>query len=106
MNISFTPELEQFIQSQVASGKYASIEDMIVAGIKLLEEREYIYQGRFEELQREIMIGVEASESGEVVDGEVGFNQIKQKLLSRRQQTDQWAIFVDLLFPQVAILRA
>ncbi|MGI2904578.1 type II toxin-antitoxin system ParD family antitoxin [Tolypothrix sp. VBCCA 56010] len=87
MNISFTPELEQFIQSQVASGKYASTEKVIVAGIKLLEERECIYQGRFEELQREIMVGVEASERGEIIDGETVFQQLKQKLQQRRQQT-------------------
>ncbi|RCJ37342.1 CopG family transcriptional regulator [Nostoc minutum NIES-26] len=87
MNISFTPELEQFIQSQVASGKYASTEEVIVAGIKLLEERECIYQGRFEELQREIMVGVEASERGEVIDGETVFQQLlEQKLQQRRQQ--------------------
>ena len=46
MNISLIPELEQFIQSQIASGKYTSTEEVIVAGIKLLEERECIYQGR------------------------------------------------------------
>ncbi len=89
MNISFTPELEQFIQSQVSSGKYDSIEEVIVAGIKLLEERECIYQGRFAQLQREIAIGVEASERGEVIDGEVVFHQLQQKLLSRRQQNDK-----------------
>jgi antitoxin ParD1/3/4 len=43
MSISLTPELEQFIQSQIASGKYASTEDVIIAGIKLLEERERIF---------------------------------------------------------------
>lgn len=58
MNISLTPELEQFIQNQVASGKYTSGEEVIIAGIRLLEERENIYKGRFEELRREIMIGV------------------------------------------------
>jgi antitoxin ParD1/3/4 len=87
MNISFTPELEQFIQSQVESGKYASTEEVIFAGIKLLEERESIYQGRFEELQREIMIGVEASERGEVIDGETVFYKLQQKLQQRREQT-------------------
>lgn len=80
MDISFTPELEQFIQNQVASGKYASTEEVIVAGVKLLEERECIYQGRFEELQREIMVGVEASQRGEVIDGETVFHQLEQKL--------------------------
>ncbi len=39
-----------------------------------------IYQGRFEELQREIMIGVEASQGGEVIDGETVFPQLQQKL--------------------------
>ena len=87
MNISFTPELEQFIQSQVKSGKYASTEEVVVAGIKLLEEREYLYQGRFKELQREIIIGVEVSERGEVIDGETVFHQLEQKLQQRRQQT-------------------
>ena len=89
MNISFTPELEQFIQSQVASGKYASTEEVIVAGIKLLEESESIYKGRFDELQREIMVGVEASERGEVIDGEMVFHHLEQKLQQRRQQTGE-----------------
>ena len=48
MSISLTPELEEFIQSQVESGKYSSTEEVIIAGIKLLKEREKIYQGRFE----------------------------------------------------------
>lgn len=34
MSISLTPELEQFIQGQVASGKYASTEEVIIAAIK------------------------------------------------------------------------
>ncbi|MCJ8280981.1 MAG: hypothetical protein MJK14_14140 [Rivularia sp. ALOHA_DT_140] len=59
---------------------------MIVAGIKLLEERELIYKGRFEELRWEIMIGVEASERGEVIDGETVLHQLEQKLQQRRQQ--------------------
>ena len=86
MSISLTPELEEFIQSQVESGKYSSTEEVIIAGIKLLKEREKIYQGRFEELKREIAIGVEASERGEVIDGEVVFRQLEQKLQQRRQQ--------------------
>ncbi len=38
MNVSLTPELEQFIQSQIESGRYASSDELIIAGIKLLEE--------------------------------------------------------------------
>jgi antitoxin ParD1/3/4 len=86
MNVSLTPELERFIQSQVESGKYSSSEEVILAAIKLLEVGENIYKGRFEELQRLILIGVEASERGEVVDGETVFHQLQQKLQQRREQ--------------------
>ncbi|MFB2898236.1 type II toxin-antitoxin system ParD family antitoxin [Aerosakkonemataceae cyanobacterium BLCC-F50] len=84
MNISLSSEIEKFIASQVESGKYSSAQEVIVAGIRLLEERERIYKGRFEELKREIMLGVEASERGEVVDGETVFSQLQQKLQQRR----------------------
>jgi antitoxin ParD1/3/4 len=79
MNISLTTELEQFIQNQVASGKYTSNEEVILAGIRLLEERERIYKGRFEELQREIAIGVEQLDRGERLDGREVIEQLRQK---------------------------
>ncbi|MEH2012984.1 type II toxin-antitoxin system ParD family antitoxin [Nostoc sp.] len=79
MNISLTTELEQFIQSQVTSGKYTSSEEVILAGIRLLEERERIYKGRFEELQREIEIGVKQLDSGERLDGREIIEQLRQK---------------------------
>jgi len=89
MNISLTPELEQSIQKQIESGKYTSAEDVITAGIKLLEERERIYKGRFEELKKEIAIGIEAAERGEVIDGEIVFRELREKLQQRRQKTEQ-----------------
>jgi antitoxin ParD1/3/4 len=79
MNISLTIELEQFIQSQVTSGKYTSSEEVILAGIRLLEQRERIYKGRFEELQREIMIGVEQLDRQERLDGREVIEQLRQK---------------------------
>ncbi|MEH2027156.1 type II toxin-antitoxin system ParD family antitoxin [Nostoc sp.] len=89
MNISLTTQLEQFIQSQVASGKYTSSEEVILAGIRLLEERERIYKGRFEELQREIMIGVEQLDSGERLDGREVIEQLRQKNQALRKAQAQ-----------------
>lgn len=83
MNISLTLELEQFIQTRIGSGKYTSAEEVILAGIKLLEERERIYKGRFEELKKEIEIGIEAAERGEVIDGETVFRELEEKLRYR-----------------------
>ncbi|MEH2296672.1 type II toxin-antitoxin system ParD family antitoxin [Nostoc sp.] len=89
MNISLTTELEQFIQSQVANGKYTSSEEVIIAGIRLLEERERIYKGRFEELQREIMIGVEQLERGERLDGKEVIEQLRQRNQALRKTQAQ-----------------
>ncbi len=80
MPITLPPELEQFIQIQVASGKYASVDEVFLAGIKLLEERERLYQGRFKELRREVMVGVEEAEQGELLDAETVISGLQEKL--------------------------
>ncbi len=85
MNIPLTPELEQFIENQVTSGKYASTEEVIIAAIKLLEKRERIYKGRYEELKQEIMVGVEQLERGERLDGKEVIEQLRQKNQAMRK---------------------
>ena len=89
MNVSLTTEIEQFIQSQVESGKYACAEEVIIAGIRLLEERERIYKGRFDELRREIMIGIEQLEHGEKLDGRQVIEQLRQKNQAMRKAQAQ-----------------
>ncbi|MGA7953440.1 MAG: type II toxin-antitoxin system ParD family antitoxin [Gloeobacterales cyanobacterium] len=89
MALALTPELEKFIQNQVANGKYASAEEVLIAGLKLLEEREHLYQERFEELKREVMVGVEEADRGELIDGETVFHNLREKLAQRRRQTGQ-----------------
>ncbi len=89
MNISLTPEIEQFIQGQISSGQYASADDVILEGIRLLQQRERIYQGQFEELKKEIAIGIEAADRGELIDAEIVFQQLQQKLQQRRAQAEQ-----------------
>ena len=92
MNVSLTPELEQFIQSQLESGKFTSVDEVIAAGIKLLEERERIYKGRFEELKKEIMIGIEQLDRGEKLDGREVIEQLRQKNQAKRiAQAQSWA---------------
>ena len=39
MNISLSPEIEQFLESLGQRGKYTSAEDAIVAGITLLNDK-------------------------------------------------------------------
>lgn len=55
MNITLKSEIEQFIQAQIASGRFASAEDVINEAFKLLQERER----RIEELRQKIALVTE-----------------------------------------------
>jgi antitoxin ParD1/3/4 len=48
MEIALTKDIEIYIQEKVNSGQYASASEVFFAGIKLLQEIEQTYQGRFE----------------------------------------------------------
>jgi antitoxin ParD1/3/4 len=87
MEIILRPELERFIKEKIANGQYQSLDEAINEGIKLLMDRDLIYKGRFEKLKEEIAIGVEASVRGEVINEEIVFEQLREKLEQRRQQS-------------------
>ncbi len=82
MQIVLPPEVEAMLQRQVATGKYTNALEVILAGVKLLEQQEDIYQGRLEELQEQARIGWEASKEGKVVDGPTAMAQIRANLRS------------------------
>jgi antitoxin ParD1/3/4 len=86
--ITFTPEIETLIQTQLQSGNYTTQEEVVLAGLQLLEHRDSIYQGRFEELRREVLVGVEEADRGELIDGEVVFQQLRDRLEKRRNQAN------------------
>ncbi|MEC4804021.1 MAG: type II toxin-antitoxin system ParD family antitoxin [Jaaginema sp. PMC 1079.18] len=89
MNIFLQPELEQYLQQKVREGQYQSFDEAVGEGIRLLMNRDEDYQERFEELKTEIRVGVEASERGEVIDSEVVFERLQQKLNQHRISNDE-----------------
>jgi antitoxin ParD1/3/4 len=66
MNVSLTPELEQLVHEKVKSGRYLSASEVVREGLRLLEERDRLYKARLTDLQKEITIGVEEAERGEL----------------------------------------
>ncbi len=76
------PDLEQFLNAEVASGKYVSADEaLLVAGVRLLRDRE---QQR-EELRRELDIGLAALERGDVVtlEGQSELNAFFDDVVAR-----------------------
>ena len=84
MNVSLTPELEQFVQSRVASGRYQTAREEVREGLRLLEEREQTRESALEGLRAKIRRGIEQADRGEVLDGDTVFEEIRQLSARRR----------------------
>ncbi|CCI00350.1 MAG: type II toxin-antitoxin system ParD family antitoxin [Microcystis sp. M53603_WE2] len=78
--IQLTPEIEDLIAQQIKTGKYQDDLAVIQEGLRLLAERDRIYRGRFEELKREVMIGVEELRRQEGINGEEVFSELEEDL--------------------------
>jgi antitoxin ParD1/3/4 len=63
MNISLTPELEQYVQSKVSSGSYHSESEVIREGLRLLQERDMFQEVKLQALRAEIQQGIDSGES-------------------------------------------
>ncbi|MEW4566795.1 type II toxin-antitoxin system ParD family antitoxin [Tautonia sp. JC769] len=66
MDVSLTPELEKLIQDKVESGMYPSVSEVVGEALRLLEERDRIRDMRREDLRKEIQIGIDQADRGEV----------------------------------------
>lgn len=77
MNISLTPELEKLIEERVRSGLYNSASEVVREGLRLLIERDQFKQMKLEEIRRQVQVGMDASNRGEVVSEEEAMARLK-----------------------------
>ena len=64
MNVSLTKELETYVRRKVESGLYRSAGEVIGEGLRLMKERDELYQLNRAELRREIDVGVDQANCG------------------------------------------
>ncbi len=65
MNVSLTPELEHMIHKKVESGLYLSASEVVREALRLLDERDKLQAMKFEEIRKEIQIGIDQADRGE-----------------------------------------
>lgn len=80
MNVSLTPELEQYVQEKIATGMYYSASEVVREGLRLLQERDQLQQIRLQELRQEIQAGLDSGEATPL-----NMQAIKAKARQRRQ---------------------
>lgn len=78
MNVSLTPQLEQFVKNLVESGMYGNASEVVRAGLRVLKEHDEAYQRKLERLRAEIQVG---DDSGVAED--FRFDDLRVKLRAR-----------------------
>ena len=66
MTATLPEDLEEYVKAKVQSGEYPSAVEVIRAGLHLLEDQETLRQIRLERLRKEIAVGIEQADRGEV----------------------------------------
>ncbi len=80
MNISLTPEQEQFIQAKLETGKYETADRVIAEAFRLLEERDRHYKKWVEETRKKIAVRIEQADRVQLTDGKVVIARLREKL--------------------------
>jgi len=65
MNVSLTPDLEEFVAQKVKSGLYNSASEVVREGLRLVHEQDQLRALKLENLRKEIQIGIDQLERGE-----------------------------------------
>jgi antitoxin ParD1/3/4 len=86
LNVSLTPELEKFVQSRVASGRYQTASEVIREGLRLLEEREQQRDAALKELRAKLRRGIEQADKGELIDGDAVHEKVRRLSARRRAE--------------------
>lgn len=84
MPITLQPEQEQFIQTQLATGRYINATEVIAEALQLLEKRNH-YDRWVEELRNKIDIAAAELDRGEGIDGEIAINQLRARIHKKRE---------------------
>jgi antitoxin ParD1/3/4 len=79
MNISLPPQLEKFVKRKVASGKYGSASEVIREALRLMDEVEKERKAQLEELRREIQVGIDEADRGELYDVDEVMHELIEK---------------------------
>jgi len=83
MNVSLPTGLVDFVERQVASGGYASASEVVREALRLLQHDKALEAEKLAILKREIALGIEAAEAGDLSQKTV--REIADEVLKRHR---------------------
>ena len=85
VNISLTAELNAFLQARVRSGRYQTTSEVVREALRLLERHELERDLAFQKLKAKLEQGAAEAERGELLDGDVVFEELREMIEERRR---------------------
>ena len=82
MDISLSNNLENILKAKVAEGTFSSMDEAITFAIQFTFVDNKISQERIDALNKEIEIGWQAMENGDVLDGQLVMEEFRKKYAS------------------------
>ena len=82
MNVSLTPELEQFVYEKVKSGLYNSASEVVRESLRLLRREDEIQKIRLDELRKEVKASIRQIDDGKGVPLEV----VRERMHKKRSE--------------------
>ena len=79
MNVSLTPELDNFVAAKVESGRYTSASEVVREALRLLEEHDRARSAQLAAFNHEIGARLASLDRGEYVRPEAARQRLKQK---------------------------
>ena len=87
MGITLKPEIEKRIADQMKAGGFASADDVVEAGLALLEQLTPASEDDPKRVKADIAEGLEQARRGELIDGEQALAERRRRRAQRQQQT-------------------
>lgn len=87
MNVSLTPEFEEFIQDRVRSGRYHSASEVVREALRLLEDQDEVRRLRLDEIRKRIAAGLASLEKGQGIPGDEAFDELESGLATPSQKS-------------------
>jgi antitoxin ParD1/3/4 len=84
MNVSLTPELDQFVTAKVFSGRYTSASEVVREALRLLEERDQARNAQLAAFNQEIGERLQALDRGERVEPKAARERLERKSRERK----------------------
>jgi antitoxin ParD1/3/4 len=87
MNVSLTPELDQFVAAKVSSGRYTSASEVVREALRLLEERDHARTAQLDAFNRELQARLDSLDRGEAIVPAAARERLQAKSRDRTKHT-------------------